>query len=73
MSLEQEQRLSLNTPACWTNRFVGLRLRDANSDLVRIAFAEAAPGEDKAYEFHSAVMMTTEQARSLLKMLEKIL
>lgn len=73
MSLEQEQRLSFNTPARWTNRFVGLRLRDPYSDRVRVAFAEGAPGEDKAYDFHSAIMMTVEDARALQKLLERIL
>jgi len=47
MPLEQEPRLSFNVPSKWTTRFITVALPHG----VRIAFAEAAPGEDKAYEF----------------------
>ena len=62
MPLEQEPRLSFNK---WTNRFIAMGLPHG----VRIAFAEAAPGEDKAYDFHSAVVMTREDARALAQRL----
>jgi hypothetical protein len=65
MPLEQEPRLSLNVPSKWTNRFIAVRLPHG----VRIAFAEAAPGEDKAYDFHSAIVMTWEDARALAERL----
>jgi hypothetical protein len=44
MPLEQEPRLSFNVPSKWTNRFIAVGLPHG----IRIAFAEAAPGEDKA-------------------------
>jgi hypothetical protein len=65
MPLEQEPRLSFNVPSKWTNRFIAVGLPHG----VRIAFAEAAPGEDKAYDFHSAVVMTKEDARALAERL----
>jgi hypothetical protein len=65
MPLEQEPRLSFNVPSKWTNRFIAVALPHG----VRIAFAEAAPGEDKAYDFHSAVVMTREDARALVERL----
>ena len=65
MPLEQEPRLSFNVPSKWTNRFIAVGLPHG----VRIAFAEAAPGEDKAYDFHSAVVMTREDARALVERL----
>jgi hypothetical protein len=65
MPLEQEPRLSFNVPSKWTNRFIAVGLPHG----VRIAFAEAAPGEDKAYDFHSAVVMTREDARALAERL----
>ncbi len=65
MPLEQEPRLSFNVPSKWTNRFIAVGLPHG----VRIAFAEAAPGEDKAYDFHSAVLMTREDARALAERL----
>ena len=65
MPLEQEPRLSFNVPSKWTNRFIAVGLPHG----VRIAFAEAATGEDKAYDFHSAVVMTREDARALVERL----
>lgn len=65
MPLEQEPRLSFNVPSKWTNRFIAVGLPHG----VRIAFAEAAPGEDKAYDFHSAIVMTREDARALAERL----
>ncbi len=65
MPLEQEPRLSFNVPSKWTNRFIAVGLPHG----VRIAFAEAAPGEDKAYDFHSAVVMAREDARALAQRL----
>ncbi len=65
MPLEQEPRLSFNVPSKWTNRFIAVGLPHG----LRIAFAEAAPGEDKAYDFHSAVVMTREDARELAERL----
>jgi hypothetical protein len=65
MPLEQEPRLSFNVPSKWTNRFIAVALPHG----VRIAFAEAAPGEDKAYDFHSAVVMTRKDARALVERL----
>ena len=65
MPLEQEPRLSFNVPAKWTNRFIAVGLPHG----VRIAFAEAAPGEDKAYDFHSAVVMRRDDARALAERL----
>jgi len=69
MALNQEQRLSFNVPSKWANRFTVY----AQPHGVRLAFAEAAPDEDKAYDFHSAVVMSLDDAEILHKLLGAIL
>ena len=54
-ALDQETRLSVNTPAVMTNRFACL----ATNFGFRIAFGEVAPGETKAFVFHSAIFMSS--------------
>jgi hypothetical protein len=61
MVLEQETRLSFNTPTVFSNRFSVV----VSPDRVRIAFGEAVPGETKAYIFSSAVLLGMEDAKLL--------
>ena len=68
MALEQEPRLSFNIPAKWTNHFTVVKQPHGT----RIAFAEAAPGEDKPYVFHSAVLMGHDAARALAEALLRV-
>jgi hypothetical protein len=69
MALSQEARLSFNIAAKWANRF-SVTFMTAG---VRIAFAEAAPGEDRAYDFHSAVLISPNDAAQLRDALTKLL
>jgi len=69
MALEQETRLSFNVPAKWSNRFSGVAMAHG----FRIAFAEAAPGETQAYDFHTAVIMTRNDAKALVEMINDLL
>ena len=69
MLLTQEERLGFNVNSKWINRFIALNLPYG----FRIAFAEAAPGEDKAYDFHSAIVMTREDAKALYDLIGSVL
>lgn len=60
--------MSFNIPAKWSNRFVACGLPHG----LRLAFAEAAPEETKAFEFHSAVLLTRADALALANLLEQI-
>lgn len=68
MALEQEARVAFNAPATWSNRSAVTTLAP---NLVRIAFAEVAPGETKAFQYHTALMMTYEVAAGLRDALTK--
>jgi len=70
MSMDHEARIAFNVRAIWANRFSLAELSDGR---FRIAFAEAAPGEDRAFVYHSAVVMSRADARELIKGMTRLL
>jgi hypothetical protein len=67
--MDQETRIAFNTPARVTNRFVAASMKGAQ---IRVAFAEAAPGESKAFVFHSAIMCSLDDAAQLAETLTRL-
>ena len=66
MAMDHETRLSFYTAAKWTNRFVITGLPYG----VRISFSESVPGDaTEMHGFHSAVIMSVENAKALADLL----
>lgn len=68
VATNSEVAASFRVPAHASNRF-----SVASGDLVRVAFAECAPGQPLAENFHSAVVMTPGDARALAELLLRVL
>jgi hypothetical protein len=68
MPLDHEARLAFNIPAKWANRFSVCGVPYG----VRVAFAEAAPDETRAFLFHGAVLLSRADALALSSLLKLV-